>query len=106
MRLKSVNEGAPADLSGFLLDPLEDALVAQVHPVEIPDGQDGILKFALEIFFFPDDLHKSFLSRDKAKINLSAFQVGRIYPHFHSISQANSSSAVLPQKRVPDRKSV
>jgi hypothetical protein len=57
MGSKGISQGFPADLSGFPANLLEDALVAQMDSVEVPEGEHRVLEGPPEIFCFPDDIH-------------------------------------------------
>jgi hypothetical protein len=95
MGFKGIDNGFSADLLGFLFDQPEDPLVAQMHAVEISDGQDRIFERSFEIFFFTDHFHNCCISLPEAKINLSALQVGCVYPHPHPIPQTEGFFAAF-----------
>ena len=100
MGFKSVNERLALDLRGLFSDLAEDALMAEVHPVEVPNGQNRIFESPLEIFFLADNFHIVSISLEETKINLSAFQIGCIHPDPYAVPQAEDPFLSFPDQHV------
>jgi hypothetical protein len=100
MGFKGVGDGITAILLRLLPNALEDTLVPQMNPVEIPEGEYGIFEGSPKISSFPDDFHSDSISLDKAKINLPTLQAGGFHLNLYSIPQSEESVAVPPHQGV------